>query len=114
MVTGADPVELSLVGVRDKAAFMERCARALALPEYFGRNWDALADCLTDPSWAPDVLVVSGWQEYARAAPGEWEIAREVFSAAAEHWRGVAGPSPEIVLVPHGTGLPMDTPRGES
>ncbi|MEV7195725.1 barstar family protein [Streptomyces sp. NPDC093510] len=92
---------LSLAGVTDKAAFMERCARGLGLPDWFGRNWDALADCLTDLSWAPAsrgrLLVVSGWQEYARAAPGEWRIAQEVFSSAVEHWRE-EGTGLEIVL----------------
>ncbi|MEU1149514.1 barstar family protein [Streptomyces sp. NPDC005863] len=92
---------LSLDGVTDKAAFMERCARGLGLPDWFGHNWDALADCLTDLSWAPRargrLLVVSGWQEYARAAPEEWGIAQEVFSAAVEHWRG-AETGLEIVL----------------
>ncbi|MGA4847664.1 barstar family protein [Streptomyces sp. G5(2025)] len=92
---------LSLAGVRDKAAFMERCARGLGLPNWFGRNWDALADCLGDLSWAPPargrLLVVSDWQEYARAAPEEWETAQEVFSSAIEHWRG-AKTGLEIVL----------------
>ncbi|MFD4633118.1 barstar family protein [Streptomyces sp. NPDC058284] len=104
---------LSLAGVTDKAAFMERCARGLGLPDWFGRNWDALADCLTDLSWAPRangrLLVVSGWQEYARGAPGEWRIAQEVFSAAVEHWRG-AETGLEIVLAlgpaPAGPGHP--------
>ncbi|MBM7172562.1 barstar family protein [Streptomyces sp. G44] len=92
---------LSLAGVRDKAAFMERCARGLGLPDWFGHNWDALADCLGDLSWAPPargrLLVVSGWQEYAHAEPGEWETAQEVFSSAVEHWRG-AETGLEIVL----------------
>ncbi|WP_369216224.1 barstar family protein [Streptomyces flavofungini] len=93
---------LSLTGVTDKAAFMERCAEAFGLPEWFGRNWDALADCLSDFSWAPEVtgrcVVVSGWQEYARAAPGEWETAQEVFSDAVAHGRDGAHPALEILL----------------
>ncbi|MFF3644904.1 barstar family protein [Streptomyces sp. NPDC002564] len=105
---------LSLDGVSDKAAFMERCARGLGLPDWFGRNWDALADCLTDLSWAPRargrLLVVSGWQAYADAAPGEWAVAQEVFSSAVEHWRG-AETGLEIVLAlgPAGSLGPVDT-----
>lgn len=89
---GVHIVRLDLHGVTDKADFMDRCARALALPDWFGRNWDALADCLTDPGLAPDgpgrVLVVQGWQSYARARPREWSIAQDVFATAAEPGRG--------------------------
>ncbi|MGW0803472.1 barstar family protein [Nonomuraea sp. NPDC002799] len=31
-----------------RAAFFEEVARALRLPAYFGRNWDALTDSLRD------------------------------------------------------------------
>ncbi|MFI6090054.1 barstar family protein [Streptomyces sp. NPDC051218] len=98
---GMATVSLDLSGVRDKAAFMERCARALDLPEWFGHNWDALADCLTDlggASAAPGrLLAVSGWQEYAEAAPQEWIVAQEVFTDAVEYARG-RGTGLEIVL----------------
>ncbi|MFE2158493.1 barstar family protein [Streptomyces lydicus] len=82
---------LELADVADKAAFMERCARALRLPEWFGRNWDALADCLTDLSWCPAdrgwLLVVTGWQGYAAAAPDEWSVVESVLADAVGHWR---------------------------
>lgn len=91
---------LDLAGVTGKAEFMERCARHLALPDWFGRNWDALHDCLTDPDWrlpgpAGDlgrVVVVSGWREYADAAAGEWDIAQRVFTDASGYWRGTGTP----------------------
>ncbi|OKJ55305.1 barstar family protein [Streptomyces sp. CB02261] len=76
------PVVLDLHGVTDKTAFMNRCVRALPLPVWFGRNWDALADCLADMR-RPMAIVVTGWQAYAEASPDEWGIAEEVFSAAA-------------------------------
>lgn len=77
---------LDLDGVTDKASLMEACARDLRLPDYFGRNWDALADVLSDPGlWPEDtagdrVVVVRNWEPYAEARPDEWAVAREVFS----------------------------------
>ncbi|MFJ8108494.1 barstar family protein [Streptomyces sp. NPDC096132] len=77
---------LDLDGVMDKAALMDRCVRDLELPDWFGRNWDALADSLTDlpdrPESGPVLVVVRNWQPYAKARPEEWEIAQEVFSSA--------------------------------
>ena len=82
-------VTLDLDGVTDKAGLMDRCARDLRLPDYFGRNWDALADVLSDPGlWSEDaagkeaVVVVRNWRPYAEARPDEWGTAREVFSQA--------------------------------
>ncbi|MET8507862.1 barstar family protein [Streptomyces sp. NPDC004787] len=77
-----DAVVLDLHGVTDKTAFMNRCVRTLPLPVWFGRNWDALADCLADMR-RPMAIVVTHWQAYAEAEPDEWSIAQEVFSAAA-------------------------------
>jgi hypothetical protein len=96
---GLGTLSLDLNGVRDKAAFMDRCARALELPDWFGRNWDALADCLTDlaPGAPGRLLVVSGWQEYAEAAPQEWVVAQEVFTDAVAYGRE-RGTGLEIVL----------------
>jgi hypothetical protein len=90
-------VTLDLDGVADKAAFMERIVGALKLPDWFGRNWDALADSLTDRTvWPTEavekglLLVVRGWQPYAKARPEEWEIAREVFTEAVDRAPGLS------------------------
>jgi Barstar (barnase inhibitor) len=84
---------LDLHGVTSKSAFMDRAAGQLGLPAWFGRNWDALYDCLTDlpdPARGGLRLLVRGWQEYAAAEPGEWETARRVLAdAAAFHAPGV-------------------------
>ncbi|MDI3420173.1 barstar family protein [Streptomyces luteolus] len=72
-------VVLTLGGVTDKAAFMERCARDLDLPHWFGRNWDALADSLTELPRGT-LLVVRGWQEYAATRPEEWAVAQDVLA----------------------------------
>ncbi|MEU9173642.1 barstar family protein [Streptomyces sp. NPDC048420] len=82
-------VTLDLDGVTDKAGLMDRCARDLPLPDWFGRNWDALADVLSDPGlWAgvavagEILVVVRNWEGYAKARPEEWATAREVFAQA--------------------------------
>ncbi|MEU0333759.1 barstar family protein [Streptomyces sp. NPDC006193] len=88
-LAGRFVVALDLDGVTDKAGLMDRAARALALPDWFGRNWDALADSLADVTVWPEaaggrglLIVVRGWQAYAAARPAEWETAQEVFAHA--------------------------------
>ncbi|MGW7268398.1 barstar family protein [Streptomyces sp. NPDC054842] len=52
----------------------------VCLPDWFGRNWGAFADCLGDPGRGPASpgrpLVVGGRREYAAARPGEWDTDR--------------------------------------
>ncbi|GAB2854107.1 barstar family protein [Streptomyces deserti] len=98
-------VTLDLGGVTDKAGLMDRCARALDLPEWFGRNWDALADCLADPSLWPEgaverglLVVVRGWRAYAQTRPDEWQVAEEVFAEATDR-----GPGLFVALGPGGS-----------
>lgn len=65
--------------VQDKAGFMEAISLALELPGWFGRNWDALAECLADVP-PTTVLAWDGWTDLARTAPRECEVAIEVFA----------------------------------
>lgn len=95
------PTVLDLAGVTTRSEFMDRCARSLRLPEYFGRNWDALADCLTDLSWCPAAtqrgLRVRGWQEYAAASPREWRIVTQILRDASDYWRHTDTPLHVVV-----------------
>jgi len=36
-----------------KSAFLDECAAAWQFPCYFGENWDAFEECLTDLRWLP-------------------------------------------------------------
>ncbi len=38
-------------GLTDRKALFDVLARDLGFPDYFGRNWNALNDCLRDFSW---------------------------------------------------------------
>lgn len=48
---GYSCVEVDLAAVHDKEGLLTALAEALAFPPWFGHNWDALEDCLTDMSW---------------------------------------------------------------
>jgi hypothetical protein len=77
------------------------CADALAFPYWFGRNWDALADCLGDLSWLRARGHVLLWDQYgvlARLDPKAWELACQVFSEVAEI-RQRTGGTPFFVLL---------------
>jgi hypothetical protein len=38
--------------LRGKLALLRHLANRLSFPDYFGENWDALIDCLSDPTWS--------------------------------------------------------------
>ncbi|MDF3288850.1 barstar family protein [Streptomyces silvisoli] len=112
--TGRRAYPLDLQGAAGKAAFMARCAEALKLPEWFGANWDALYDCLTDGDVLPAedgrVLVVTGWQGYAAAAPGEWRTALDVLGDAADYWAKTDTPFLALLVEPEFTTPAHPTP----
>src|SRR5215210_258636 len=97
---GAFPAEFA-VGVLDGAAagsrvgFFQEIARALHFPDYFGRNWDAVYDCLTDFNWLPAagyVLVLDAFDDLAMNEPGQWEIGLKVLREACAFWRPLSRP----------------------
>jgi Barstar (barnase inhibitor) len=91
----------------------DRCAAALAFPQWFGRSWDALAECLGDLSWLPGRGHVLLWDQYgvlARLDPKAWELACQVFFDAAELRRST-GSEPFFVLL-RGAGPVIRSPDG--
>lgn len=80
---------VDLAEVRSKQELLDAIARELAFPEWFGANWDALEDCLTDLAWCVAsgyVLIFDNAGGFAAAEPEEFETALEVCDGAAEYW----------------------------
>ena len=87
-------IELDAASARDKQRFLAACAKSLGFPEWFGANWDALADCLKDFSCrrAPGYLILwRGAAALAAAAPDELATALEIFRDAASYWKTRGG-----------------------
>ena len=86
---GLEAVRIDLAGCQDKADFLGRIAAALGFPAWFGDNWDALYDCLTDLSWRPGqgwVLILDNVHDLRRAAPPVLDTALAIMADAAVAW----------------------------
>lgn len=96
---------IDLAGARDKAALLQAVARALDFPSWFGGNWDALEDCLTDLSWhgaEGHLLLIEG---AGQLSPDDLGVFQDVLESAAAYWAERARPF-IAVFVGGGTGLP--------
>ncbi len=82
-------VRLHAVG--DRKTFLLECQKAFDLPDWFGVNWDALADSLSDVQPLPGMLVI--WSGSAGLDRETRDIAAEVFAD-----RAGEGPAPFVVV----------------
>jgi hypothetical protein len=81
---------LDLSDVNGKASFLDTTARVMQFPPYFGHNWDALEDCLTDLSWLHAdgfVLLIENCESFIHSAPVEMATARSILDEAAAFWK---------------------------
>jgi hypothetical protein len=74
-----------------KADFLAAVGEALDFPGHYGRNFDALADCLHDIGAGRDgvVLLWDGWATLARADERAFSIALSVLGSRVNDDRGV-------------------------
>jgi hypothetical protein len=88
----ADAQVFYLDGARitHKDPFLKEVALAMNFPDYFGGNWDAFADCLTDvdaDGMSRMVLLYSEPEHFCSRAPQEWAIALEILQEAIAFWQ---------------------------
>jgi hypothetical protein len=105
--TRLDVVRVDLGGAGEKDALLERLAQALAFPDWFGGNWDALEDCLCDLGWRTGeghVLLVGGGEDLPADELG---VLLDVLGAAADYWRERGRPFFAVFVDPrHAVALP--------
>lgn len=92
---GLSAARISLAGVQTKEELLRRFASALGFPEWFGMNWDALEDCLTDMSWRP----AEGYLLFIEDIDGlddlpleDRRVLFEILRSCARFWVGEATP----------------------
>jgi hypothetical protein len=77
-------------------------AAALQFPFYFGENWNALLECLTDLEWLPDgaciLMILNGTQLLARETEESLAAFLDFLAVAAADWtaaeKGPLEPAP--------------------
>lgn len=87
--------KLDLTKVRDKKSLLELVAKALKFPRHFGRNWDAVHDCLGDLSWHDGhgwVLLLRNADTLSATDHEAFETFLRVSASAAEYWHGKGQP----------------------
>jgi RNAse (barnase) inhibitor barstar len=92
---GFDCTRIDLAGCSDKAEFLARIAAALGFPAWFGHNWDAFFDCLTDLSWRPAlgyVLILERAAELQATEPEVFDTGLAILGDAATVWQARGAP----------------------
>jgi len=86
---GLKVVRVDLGAVADKPGLLAAIAAAMAFPDWFGGNWDAMEDCLTDLSWNRArgyVLLLEHCASLRKHAARDLATAVEIFESVAEFW----------------------------
>lgn len=79
-----------LHGIRTSDDALAALGRDLGFPDWYGANFDALNDCLTDFSWQEAggyVILLQGADTLAGGDPEGFATLNAVFAAAVEAWR---------------------------
>lgn len=82
--------EADLARVHGKGEFLAAIAQAVRAPDWFGANWDALADALGDFSWRPAagyVLLLRNCDEACGFSAAEHETVMEIFAGTVAFWK---------------------------
>lgn len=87
--------DADLAAVHSKGLFLAAVAQAVRAPDWFGTNWDALADALGDLSWQPAtgyVLLLRNGGETLGLTAADHDIATEIFAATVDFWKSQGKP----------------------
>ncbi len=85
-------------GARDEASFFEEAARALHLPDHFGRNWDALDECLHGLGEGRSRRLALLWRAADLSLDADPQMVLDATSLLADAARDLGGEDPPTQL----------------
>jgi RNAse (barnase) inhibitor barstar len=87
---GLAAFRVNLAKAGDKEQMLAAIAKALKFPDWFGHNFDALADCLADMSWKPAegyLVLLEHCDGIHGKAEENFVSTLQIFEQAASDWR---------------------------
>jgi len=82
--------KIDLGKARGKSGLFDAFAKAFKFPQHFGKNWDALNDCLTDLTWVDGhcwVVILVNCKPFALKYEAEFELLLELLAGVAVSWQ---------------------------
>src|SRR2546421_813219 len=73
---------IALKDVQAKEALLAAIAQSLGFPQWFGANWDALEDCLTDLSWREAQGHVFVFEAFQEVGPDDLGILIDILASS--------------------------------
>lgn len=86
---------VDLAGAAETRAILERLGNELHFPDWYGSNFDALYDCLSDPDWQAangHLLLLGGLSNWQSTIPDDFAILIDVLLAVVETRQDSAKP----------------------
>ncbi len=87
---GLAAFRVNLAKAGDKEQMLDAIAKALKFPDWFGHNFDALADCLADMAWKPAdgyVVLPEPCDGIHGKAEEDFVSTLQIFEQTAADWR---------------------------
>jgi hypothetical protein len=100
--------------IGNKRDFLAATATSLNFPEYFGHNWDAFEECISDPDLTPNqtlIVIFDDMTAFVKNEPDQFKTALDILRDAAKTWSD-AGKSLLVLIGPASVGeVGMETIR---
>jgi RNAse (barnase) inhibitor barstar len=82
-------IVVDMENVISKQAFLSKMAEEFEFPDYFGNNWDALFESLTDLSWMEATgyfIIIKNMKTFEKEFSGHFLTIRRIFEAVVNYW----------------------------
>jgi RNAse (barnase) inhibitor barstar len=81
--------------INDCQSLFQQFATVMQFPAYFGHNWDALKDCLTElDGYEVDryIITIDRLEKFINNDPSQWKTLLDVCKSVVEYWQDTDTP----------------------